>query len=181
MKSIFSRRKTSTGSTQRSSAEEDVGKEEGTKGEEAKDTGGVKMMGKKNESAAVSTGAPGDVKAILGKGSEFEGKLRFEGTVRIDGNFKGEVHSAGTLIVGENATIEGDLELDSAIISGKIDGNVVAKTRVELLAPAKMTGNIETPALVIQEGVMFDGYCKMSKNGPAVQHAAREKAEEGGE
>jgi cytoskeletal protein CcmA (bactofilin family) len=113
----------------------------------------------------VSMGAPGDVKAILGKGSEFEGKLRFEGTVRIDGNFKGEVHSAGTLIVGEHALIEGDMEVDSAVISGKVTGNVYAKSKVELLAPAKLKGNIQAPTLVIQEGVSFDGNCQMSKEG----------------
>jgi len=125
------------------------------------------MMGKKGDAGigGMGSGAPGDVKAILGKGSEFEGKLRFEGTVRIDGKFKGEVHSDGTLIVGENATIEGDINVDSVITSGEIKGNLAAKTRVELHAPAKLIGNLETPILIIQEGVIFDGECKMTKQG----------------
>jgi cytoskeletal protein CcmA (bactofilin family) len=123
------------------------------------------MLGKKGEVMATPNSAPGDVKAILGKGSEFEGKLRFEGTVRIDGKFKGEVHSEGTLIVGEAATLDGDVDVSSAIISGELRGNVKAKTRVELHAPAKLFGNVETPVLVIQEGVMFDGHCQMSKEG----------------
>jgi len=110
-------------------------------------------------------GEEGWAGAILGRGSEFEGKLRFEGTVRIDGKFKGEVHSDGTLIVGENATIEGDINVDGVIVSGEIKGNVTGKTRVELHAPAKLIGNLETPILIIQEGVTFDGECKMTKQG----------------
>ena len=100
------------------------------------------MIGKKGE-IGMDNGAPDDVKAILGKGSEFEGKLRFEGTVRIDGKFKGEVHSEGTLIVGRDAVIEGDVIVDSAIISGDIRGNVKAKSRVEMRAPAKLFGNLD--------------------------------------
>lgn len=127
-------------------------------------TGGNEMIGKKGD-IPVSNSAPGDVRAILGKGSEFEGKLRFEGTVRIDGKFRGEVHSEGTIIVGESAAIEGDLEVNSAIVSGEIRGNINAKTRVEMQAPAKLFGNIQTPVLVIQEGVIFEGHCQMTKEG----------------
>jgi len=122
------------------------------------------MIGKKGEAAA-SNGAPGDIKAILGKGSEFEGKLRFEGTVRIDGKFKGEVHSDGTLIIGDAAMIEGDISVDNVIISGEIRGNVKAKSKAELHAPAKLFGNMETPVLSIQQGVVFDGNCQMTKEG----------------
>lgn len=133
------------------------------------------MIGKKGESTVATnsgTNVPGDVRAILGKGSEFEGKLRFEGTVRIDGKFKGEVISAGTLIVGENAVIDGDMDVDSAVISGKINGNVSAKTRVEMHAPARLVGNIKCPVLVIQEGVFFDGNCQMGKDGGGSRPAA---------
>ena len=121
------------------------------------------MIGKKIEGTASLGSAPTDVKAILGRGSEFEGKLRFEGTVRIDGKFRGEVHSEGTLIVGDQATIDGDIDVNDAIISGEVKGNVKAKTRVELHAPAKLFGNLQTPVLVMEEGVMFDGNCQMTK------------------
>ena len=134
------------------------------------------MIGKKSsdttQTTSAASSAPGDVKAILGKGSEFEGKLRFEGTVRIDGKFKGEVHSAGTLIVGDHAVIDGDLDVDSAIISGEIKGNVIAKKKVELTSPAKLFGNVTTPSLAIQEGVVFNGECKMTKDGSAPKPAA---------
>jgi cytoskeletal protein CcmA (bactofilin family) len=111
--------------------------------------------------------APGDGKAILGKGSEVEGKLRFDGTARIDGKFKGEIQSAGTLIIGEQAPIDGELDVDGAIVSGEVHGNITAKTRIELHAPAKLYGNLTTPVIVIQEGVIFDGNCQMSKQGGA--------------
>ncbi len=122
--------------------------------------------GDTSQSAAGSAGASGEIKAILGKGSEFEGKLKFEGTVRVDGKFKGEVQSQGTLIIGEHALIEGDVDVDTAIVAGKVEGNISAKTRLELHAPAKLTGNITAPVIIIQEGVTFDGNCQMSKGGP---------------
>jgi len=166
--SFFTRKKSSTESTDESSADEkdsSDGKAPATEAKkEAKQTGGKNMNVKKSD-APSGGGAPGDVKAILGKGSEFEGKLRFEGTARIDGKFTGEVHSAGTLIIGEHAIIEGELNVDGAIISGKVDGDVVAKTRIELHAPAKLIGNMVTPVLVIQEGVVFEGNCQMGKGG----------------
>ncbi len=118
-------------------------------------------MGKKvNNSGGNSV--PGEVKAILGKGSEFEGKLKFEGTVRIDGRFQGEINSTGTIILGENAVIEGEIHVDSAIIGGELQGDVYANSRVELHAPAKVDGNVQSPVLVVQEGVTFNGNCQMS-------------------
>jgi cytoskeletal protein CcmA (bactofilin family) len=133
------------------------------------------MIGSNNKKDMPMPGSPpGDVKAILGRGSEFEGKLRFEGTVRIDGKFKGEIISDGTLIVGENATLDAEINVDSAIIAGEIHGNVRAKSRIELHAPAKMYGDLATPALIIQEGVTFDGHCQMSKD--KGQQAARPQA-----
>jgi len=105
----------------------------------------------------------GELNALLGRGSAFEGKLVFEGTVRIDGKFKGEIHSEGKLIVGENGEIEGEIWVESAVISGRVAGNITGKGRLELQPPARVQGNIISPALVIQEGAVFDGYCQMSK------------------
>jgi cytoskeletal protein CcmA (bactofilin family) len=139
------------------------------------------MIGKKGEVMASVGSAPADVKAILGKGSEFEGKLRFEGTVRIDGKFRGEIHSEGTLIIGEQATIDGDVEVDSTIISGEVKGNLKAKSRIELHSPAKLIGNLQTPVLVIQEGVIFDGNCQMTKEGMKAGAGAPKGATFGGQ
>jgi len=117
------------------------------------------MMNRKDESAVSSR----ELNALLGRGSEFDGKLIFEGTVRIDGKFKGEIHSKGRLIVGENGEVIGEIWVDNAIISGKVKGNINAQNRVELQPPARLEGNITASSLVIQEGAIFDGNCQMSK------------------
>jgi len=103
---------------------------------------------------------------FLGKDTRFEGKLRFQGTMRIDGEFKGEVSAQGNLIVGEDALIEGDLKVSYASISGEVHGNIIADQRVDLRAPSKVFGNIQSPAVVMEEGVIFEGTTKMYQAKP---------------
>ena len=103
----------------------------------------------------------GDLNALLGRGSEFEGKLTFEGTVRIDGKFNGTIVTNDVLVVGEGAKVSAEITCGTVIVHGEIMGNVKAKTSVELHQPAKMKGNIETPSLMIEKGVTFEGQCKM--------------------
>jgi len=98
---------------------------------------------------------------FLGKDTRFEGKLRFQGTMRMDGYFKGEVHAQGNLIIGEKALVEGDLNVSYASVSGEVHGNIVAEQRVDLRAPSKVFGNIQAPAVVMEEGVIFEGTTKM--------------------
>lgn len=101
---------------------------------------------------------------FIGKGITITGKLGFEGSVRIDGNFNGEIDAInGTLIVGEGADIEAKIKVDTAIISGELRGMIEAKAKVELRAPGRMYGNIKTPNLVIGEGVIFEGTCEMGE------------------
>jgi cytoskeletal protein CcmA (bactofilin family) len=103
------------------------------------------------------------INAFLGADTEFEGKLSFKGAVRIDGRFKGEILADGTLIVGETASLECNIEVSHIIISGEVRGNITASDRIEIRSPAKVFGNIETPVLVIAEGVVFEGNCSMQK------------------
>jgi len=105
----------------------------------------------------------GDMGAVLGKGSRFEGKLAFDGTVRIDGDFKGDINSDGKLVVGDNATIEGNVSVGVAVVSGALTGTLRAKTLVELKPHARVNGDIVTAALVIDRGAHFDGTVKMQK------------------
>lgn len=102
-----------------------------------------------------------EIKAFLGPGSQFEGKLVFNEIVRLDGAFRGEVTSHDTLIVGEGADIQADVQVGTLILSGRFKGNVKAKTRVELRAPAQVDGTIETPALSIEDGVTLNGTITM--------------------
>jgi len=102
-----------------------------------------------------------DLNALLGRGSEFEGKLTFEGTVRIDGKFTGTIVTNDVLVIGEGAKVSAEITCGSIIVHGEINGNVKARTLVELHTPARVRGNVETPALMIEKGVMFEGQTKM--------------------
>lgn len=103
----------------------------------------------------------GEINTLLGRGSEFEGKLTFEGTVRIDGTLKGEVFSDDVLVVGEGAILEAEVDIGEIIIQGTVRGNIRAKRSVEILAPGRVSGDITTPSLQIDKGVVFEGRCHM--------------------
>src|SRR5512146_1864457 len=115
----------------------------------------------KREDISSVPAVSGDLNALLGRGSEFEGKLTFEGTVRIDGKFTGTIITNDVLVIGEGAKVSAEVTCGSVIVHGEINGNVKAKTGVELHTPARMKGNIETPSLMIEKGVVFEGQCKM--------------------
>lgn len=117
-------------------------------------------MLKRDELTSVPAAA-GDLNALLGRGSEFEGKLTFEGTVRIDGKFTGTIVTNDVLVVGEGAKIQAEISAGTVIVHGEISGDVKAKNAVELHHPARMKGNIDTPSLMIEKGVTFEGQCKM--------------------
>ncbi len=103
-----------------------------------------------------------EITALLGKGTRFEGKLHFEGRVRIDGVFKGEIRSEDTLIIGEGAEVHAEIDVATVIVKGGVvHGNVRAKTSLELHAPGKLVGNIQSPSLFIDRGVEFQGSCRM--------------------
>lgn len=101
------------------------------------------------------------ITAFLGKGTELEGKLSFHGTTRIDGHFKGEISSDGTLIVSEEAMIEATIHTSNIVIYGGIHGDVTADNRVEIHAPSKVFGNIQAPALVVDEGGILEGMTRV--------------------
>jgi cytoskeletal protein CcmA (bactofilin family) len=117
-------------------------------------------MLKRDELTSVPSSS-GDLNALLGRGSEFEGKLTFEGTVRIDGKFTGTIVTNDVLVIGEGAKVSAEITCGTVIVHGEINGNVKAKTAVELHHPARMRGNVETPSLMVEKGVMFEGQTKM--------------------
>lgn len=104
-----------------------------------------------------------DLNALLGKGSEFEGKLAFEGKVRIDGTFTGEISTNDLLQVGEGAKVQAEITCGTVIVEGEIVGNIKAAQAVELRRPAKVHGDISTPSLVIEKGVLFEGKSHMEQ------------------
>lgn len=106
----------------------------------------------------------GQLTALLDFGATFEGRLTFEGTVRIGGQFKGEIFTQDTLVINPGAKVEAQIEADIVIISGHVIGNVSARRRVIMHPPAVFQGTVTSPSLRIDEGVMFEGASYMPKN-----------------
>nr|WP_321260497.1 polymer-forming cytoskeletal protein [uncultured Pseudodesulfovibrio sp.] len=102
-----------------------------------------------------------EINAFLGAGTNYQGKLHFQGAVRIDGNFQGEVVSEGTLVVGQEAVVEGLVKVGQLVLSGRLKGEVEAKNKVVLHKTANLQGNIETPSLVVEEGAVLEGELAM--------------------
>jgi cytoskeletal protein CcmA (bactofilin family) len=109
-----------------------------------------------------ATVARGEIKAFLGEGTDFKGILTFEGTVRVDGKLEGEVYTKDTLIVGESAVVAAEINVHTIVISGVVRGNINATGKIEVHRPGKLFGNVKTPSLYIEEGVIFEGNCAMA-------------------
>jgi len=105
----------------------------------------------------------GGVETLVGRNCEIRGNLFSKGTIRIDGKVEGKIISNDGIIVGESATIKGDLEGKYVIIAGEITGDVVAQSKLEILHSGKLFGDIKTPRVVMAEGVIFEGTCEMEK------------------
>ena len=122
------------------------------------------MASKREELSPPARINPADAHTILGRESRFNGKLTFEGAVRIDGHFEGEIFTDDLLLVGPGAEVKAKLTVGSVVINGTVEGDIVATSSVEIKAPGRLKGNITTPALVIEKGVTFDGSCHMEPN-----------------
>jgi cytoskeletal protein CcmA (bactofilin family) len=104
-----------------------------------------------------------EIKAFLGEGTEFEGKLIFTGAVRLDGKFKGEILGKGTLVVGQSARIEANINVDSLMVGGDVRGAEEIGERMEIDTTGKFFGDIKTSIFVVHEGGLFEGNCQMEK------------------
>lgn len=112
---------------------------------------------KKKTSAETTT-----ISTLLGRDTVIEGTLQFKETIRVDGQIKGKlISSEGSVIVGENAVIDADMQVAVAVIRGTVNGRVEAKERIEIYAPAQVTGDICAPSIAIDSGVVFNGNCQM--------------------
>jgi cytoskeletal protein CcmA (bactofilin family) len=106
-------------------------------------------------------GKSGELNGFLDRGATFKGEMEFEDTMRIDGRFNGRISSKNELVVGESAHIEGDVHVGRVAISGTVVGKIVASQRVEIHRNGKVYCDIDTPALIIEEGAIFQGNCVM--------------------
>ncbi len=102
---------------------------------------------------------------FLGKGVDFKGKAKFDGSVRIDGHYDGQIVSKDTLVIGEHGIVKGEITCENMICNGKIEGNVVASQKIQLLKPAVLVGGVRTPSFSVEEGVVFHGMCDMGASG----------------
>lgn len=113
-------------------------------------------------SPASSGGGFGNLTAFIDQGSEFEGKLSFKDTVRIDGSFTGEITSDNTLIVGESGEIRASIRSVCVVISGLVEGNIEASEQIVLHKTARVTGDVVAPSLVIEQGAQLNGNVRMA-------------------
>lgn len=120
----------------------------------------------------------GEIRAFLGEGTSFIGTLQFEGTVRLDGRFEGDVSGSDLLIIGQAAAVRAEIQVGSLVVGGRVEGNIVAKKRVELLATAQVTGTVKTPALVVSDGAVLNGTCEMRREEAKVVRLGQKREDE---
>ena len=113
-----------------------------------------------------------DLTAFIDEGSEIEGKYTFQGTVMMNGKFSGEINSSDSLIIGEKGVVSATVRAGVVLINGEVIGNVFATERVELRGTARVYGDVEAPIVVVEEGVVFEGHCRMVKPTPVTEVAA---------
>lgn len=109
----------------------------------------------------VSTDLDG-INAFVGKGVSFKGVISYHGTVRIDGTLDGEIHTEGTLLVGEEAVLNAKVTAGTIVCKGQITGDIVAREKITLRAPAVINAGVETPMMSMEDGVLFNGTIEMS-------------------
>ncbi len=119
-------------------------------------------------SSAAKPGTSEEWTGFIDQGVNLEGTLTVTGTFRINGSVKGNIISEQTVILGDGAKVEGQIEGNRVVISGRFDGVIFAKGRVEIEAKGVVTGEVHSPCLVIDPGGIFDGRCHMLASSDAV-------------
>ena len=104
----------------------------------------------------------GTLSGFVGTGTVLTGEATFRGMLRVDGHVTGRVASEdGTLIIGTGGQVDADIEVAIATINGTVNGDVIARQRLELGRAARVNGNIQTPMLTVEQGAIFEGSCRM--------------------
>jgi cytoskeletal protein CcmA (bactofilin family) len=124
------------------------------------------------------TGRSSELNGFIDRGSEIKGELQFETHFRVHGKFSGTVQSEGELIVGEGGEVEGKVEIGQLLVSGIVRGTVTARQRIHITATGQLRADVSTPALVLEDGALFEGHCAMSRESgrEAQRDAARNPA-----
>ena len=114
---------------------------------------------------------------LIGNGTIFEGALTSKESICVEGVVRGKIVCEGSVIVGERGRVDADIFADTVLLGGEVNGNIVAKTKLEITTNGKLRGDIKTGSLVIAEGVLFEGQCQMITEERAV-HSTEENMEE---
>ena len=101
------------------------------------------------------------VDTLIGKGTSLEGTVNAEGTVRLDGKVHGGLNIAGNLIIGEEGAVKGNIKAENAFVAGMVEGNVIATSQLHITHTAKLVGDITVKNVIIDEGAVFIGNCKI--------------------
>jgi cytoskeletal protein CcmA (bactofilin family) len=111
-----------------------------------------------------STAKEGDLNGFLDRGSHLRGELQFDAHFRVHGKFTGEVITDGELVVGEGGEVEGEMRVGQVIVSGTVRGTIQASRRVQITSTGKVFADVDTPALIVEDGALFEGRCAMSRD-----------------
>jgi len=104
-----------------------------------------------------------ELNALLGRGTRYEGKLHFEGRVRIEGHFEGEIRGQDVLVIGQGADVTAEIDVGACIVTGgRVEANIRARDAIELHVPAIVCGDLHAPNIFIDRGVQFEGKCRMA-------------------
>ena len=109
-----------------------------------------------------------EIKAYMGEDTVFNGSLNFDGTVRIDGKFEGQVITEDTLIIGETGHLMAEISAGTVICMGRVEGTLMSSKKVEIHSTSKVVGNVKSPALYIELGGVLDGACNMTGKEPKI-------------
>ncbi len=117
------------------------------------------------------------IRAFLGEGTEFKGVITFEGTVRVDGVLEGEVITDDTFIIGTAANVKAEVKAGVVIVMGRMEGKIEAKEKCEIRVGSRVSGEVFTPSIYIEEGAVFEGTCHMTGDGGGSVTSAEEAKE----
>ena len=110
------------------------------------------------------TTTPNSTKNVLNSDVEIKGNLKFAGELTLEGKLEGEINSDGTLHLGDSAVVNGNINVGSIIVRGKVNGNIAAKDKIDIKTKSELFGDVRSSKLVIEEGVTFVGKTEVNPN-----------------
>ena len=121
------------------------------------------MFGKDQQPEAIVPTGDARSTSILAQGCKFKGEVEVAGTFRVEGEFEGRISKPENLVIGKTGVVRGDIDVKNAVIGGRVYGNIIAESKIELQGGSHVEGDIRTKRLVIDEGVFFEGNCAMGQ------------------